>query len=294
MRTRRRSLHPFQYLDVALAESYLSQLFGGLPEGGRTTERAGNSKRRDWELRYRGTGVGGERGTEEGLEEQERFRYSPEAIFNLLYDELDMETEEGKILFDLDSLDEDSWKELRDGDIVEITGTIKIPDPLKAMEAVSTFKSLLPAIERVGEFMGEDVEDIGIGQKERSLMEGLGDMKEIADAQDATVIVIEVTNTPRYRFVAKLKKSLLRTGLMDIEGEAKMLGTVQRKLRKGDQPIGFDQLVPGLDAMRAFQGNQQPPPNRAARRGSQKRKPQASNGTSIGYPAATLTPISIY
>lgn len=206
-----------------------------------------------------------------------------------------MDTEEGKILFDLDSLDEDSWKELRDGDIVEITGTIKVPEPLKAMEAVSSFKTWLPAIERIGEFMGEDVEDIGIGQKERSLIDGFGGMKEIADSQDATVVVIEVTNTPRYRFVTKLKKSLLRTGLMDIEGEAKILGTIQRKLKKGDPSIGFEQLVPGLDAMRAFQGNQQPPPSRAARRGAQrKRKPQASNGTSISYPAATLTPIGIY
>ncbi len=254
MRTRRRSLRPFQYLDVALAESYLSQLFGGLPEGGSTTERAANSKRRDWGFRYKNTGIGGERGTEGASEEQERFRYSPEAIFNLLYDELDVETEEGKILFDIDSLNEDSWNELRNGDIVEITGTIKIPEPLKAMEAVSTFKSWLPAIERIGEFMGEDVENnIGIGQKERSLIEGLGDMKEIADSQDATVIVIEVTNTPRYRFVAKLKKSLLRMALMDIEGEARILGTVQRKLKKGDPPIGFEQLIPGLQCGR-FKG----------------------------------------
>jgi len=117
-------------------------------------------------------------------------------------------------------LNEDNWKELRDGDIVEITGTIKIPETLKAMEAVSTFRTWLPAIERIGEFMGEEVEDIGIGRKEKSIIEGFGGMKEIADSQDATVIVIEVTNTPWYRFVAKLKKSLLRTGLMNIEGEA--------------------------------------------------------------------------
>jgi hypothetical protein len=78
---------------------------------------------------------------------------------------------------------------------------------------------------------------------------------------------------------------------MDIEGEAKILGTIQRKLKKGDSPIGFEQLVPGLDAVRAFQGNQQPPQNRAARR---QRKPQASNGNSIRYPAATLNPIGIY
>jgi hypothetical protein len=74
-------------------------------------------------------------------------------------------------------LNEDAWKELRDGDIVEITGTIKIPETLKAMEAVSTFRTWLPAIERIGEFMGEEVEDIGIGRKERSLIARFGAFK---------------------------------------------------------------------------------------------------------------------
>jgi hypothetical protein len=268
-----------------------SHAFGYIPEGGSTTERSNIREGGGYRLGFRGTGIRGGRDTEEGSESQERFRYSPETTFNRLYDELDRETEEGKYLVHLDSLNEDDWKELRDGDIVEITGTIKIPETLKAMEAVSTFRTWLPAIERIGEFMGEEVEDIGIGRKEKSIIEGFGGMKEIADSQDATVIVIEVTNTPRSRFVAKLKKSLLRTGLMDIEGEAKILGTIHRKLKKGDSPIGFERLVPGLDAVRASQGNQQPPQNRATRR---QRKPQASNGTSIRYPAATLTPIGIY
>ncbi|CAA9435192.1 MAG: hypothetical protein AVDCRST_MAG28-1769 [uncultured Rubrobacteraceae bacterium] len=295
MVARRKPPPQFRYLDPEIAESYLASLTGGLPEGSSTTERANVIERSVYNVGTRGTGAGGGRDTEDGSENQERYRYPPEAIFRFLYEELDAETEEGKILIPLDRLDEESWQELEDRNIVEITGTIKIPDPLKAMEAMGTFKTWLPALERIGEFVGEGVEDIGIGQKERSMIDGLGDMKEVADSQDATVIVIEVINTPRYRFVAKLKKSLLRTSLMDIEGEAKILGTVQRKLKKGDPPIGFEQLIPGLDALRAFQGNQQPRPNRAARRGPQRRrKPQGSDGNSISYPAATFTPIGIY
>ena len=64
--------------------------------------------------------------------------------------------------------------------------------------------------------------------------------------------------------MAKLKKNLIRARLVDIEGEASLLVTVQRKLNEGDSPSGVEQLVPKVDAMRAFQGNQQPSQNGAA------------------------------
>ena len=89
-------------------------------------------------------------------------------------------------------------------------------------------------------------------------------MKEIADSQDATVIAIAVMKTAQYHFVAKLKKNLIRARLVDIEGEARLLVTVQGKLNEGDSPVGVEQLVPKVDAMRAFQGNQQPSQNREA------------------------------
>jgi hypothetical protein len=94
-----------------LAESYLSQLTDGIPEGGSTTERSNIREGGGYGLGFRGTGVRGGRDTEVGSESQERFRYSPETTFNRLYDELDRETEEGKYLVHLDSLNEDDWKE---------------------------------------------------------------------------------------------------------------------------------------------------------------------------------------
>ncbi len=122
MNRRRRPPRQFQYLDTALTESYLSDLVGGLPEGGSSTGRSTDSEQKDWGLRYWGTGIGGTTGTEGASEDQENFRYTPEAIFRRLHDELDRETDEGKILVHLDSLNKDSWGELLDGDIVQITG----------------------------------------------------------------------------------------------------------------------------------------------------------------------------
>ena len=48
MARRRRPRH-FQYLDSGMAESYLADLTGGLPEGGSFTERYSNKKSEDQE-----------------------------------------------------------------------------------------------------------------------------------------------------------------------------------------------------------------------------------------------------
>src|SRR5918997_4390073 len=83
------------------------------------------------------------------------------------------------------------------------------------------------------------------------------------------------------RFVASLKKTFLCTGPQDLEGEAKVLGKVQRKVNKGDAPIELEQHVPGFEAFRGLQdlGTETQPENEAI---------------SIGFPAATLIPIGIY
>jgi hypothetical protein len=209
-----------------------------------------------------------------------------------LYEELDRETEEGTFLIHLDSLNEDEWDELSDGDIVEITRTIKIPEILKVMDIASTLGQMLPFLDQVGEWAGKEMP---FGQKERAILRGLGGFKEAVGSQDATVIVIEPVKTPQYRFVAKLRKDCLRPGAGDLDGEAKVVGTVGRKVNKGDPPIGYEQLIPGLEAMKGLQGPTPQPANRAARRAAPKlAHPQADKDASIGYPAAVLTAIAIY
>lgn len=290
MARRRRPPRQFQYLDAALIESYLSDLVGGLPEGGSSTGRYTDSSQKDRGLRYRGTGFGSTKGTEESSEDQETFRITPEAIFRRLHDELERETDEGKILVHLDSLNRNSWGELVDGDIVQITGTIKLPEILQALEGAKGVERLLPVLDQLGQLTGEDT---GFGEEDRALLSGMGSMREMIQAQDASVVVVEVAKSPRYRFVAKLKKDDLRVPLGDLTGEAKIVGAVNRKINRGDPPIGLEQLVPEFGALRNLPGYQEPPQNRAARR-SKGKKNQEEDPLSIGYPAATLTPIAIF
>jgi hypothetical protein len=127
------------------------------------------------------------------------------------------------------------------------------------------------------------------------MIRGIGGLRDATESQDATVIILELANAEKYRFVGKLKTSNQRTSPADLEGEATVLATVNRKLSKGDPPIGIEQLIPGMEAMMGMPDTQSKMPNRATRRAKPKAGQKQSRGdASIGYPAATINTIAIY
>jgi hypothetical protein len=183
------------------------------------------------------------------------------------------------MLTHLQSLDEEGWRQQPNGAIVEITGTLKVPDVMKVIGAMRGLGNLMPLIESLRE-----TGQIEMNQEDRVMMNDLrmlSELGESTESQNATAVGLEVAATPDYRFVASLKKTFLRTGPQDLEGEAKVLGKVQRKVNKGDAPIELEQLVPGFEAFRGLQdlGTETQPEDEAI---------------SIGFPAATLIPIGIY
>lgn len=208
-----------------------------------------------------------------------KFRYTPESLFDHLFRELDKEVDGERMLTHLQSLDEEGWRQQPNGPIVEITGTLKVPDVMKVIGAMRGLGNLMPLIESLRE-----TGQIEMNQEDRVMMNGLrmqSELGESTESQNATAVGLEVAATPDYRFVASLKKTFLCTGPQDLEGEAKVLGKVQRKVNKGDAPIELEQLVPGFEAFRGLQdlGTETQPENEAI---------------SIGFPAATLIPIGIY
>ena len=79
---RRRPPRHFLYLDHDVAESYLSDLIGWVPDEGSTTDRSTDSMGRDARIGWRGTGHARTRGEETGSEDTKRFRYTPASIFD--------------------------------------------------------------------------------------------------------------------------------------------------------------------------------------------------------------------
>ena len=208
-----------------------------------------------------------------------KFRYTPESLFDHLFRELDKEVDGERMLTHLQSLDEEGWRQQPNGAIVEITGTLKVPDVMKVIGAMRGLGNLMPLIESLRE-----TGQIEMNQEDGVMMNGLrmlSELGESTESQNATAVGLEVAATPNYRFVASLKKPFLRTGPQGLEGEAKVLGKVQRKVNKGDAPIELEQLVPGFEGFRGLQdlGTETQPEDEAI---------------SIGFPAATLIPIGIY
>jgi hypothetical protein len=278
---RRRPPRHFLYLDHEIAESYLSDLIGWVPEEGSATDRSTNSKGRDARLGFRGTHYARTKGEENGSEDTEKFRYTPASIFDGLHRELDAEVDGEQMLLHLQSLDDEGWDDLQNGDIVELTGTLRIPDVAKVIGAMQGFGGIMPLFKKMQET--GDIPSDPESQFVMSILETMGEMGESAESPNAAVVVVELAATPEYRFVASLKRDFLRVGVGDLTGEVKVLGKVQRKIEQGDPPIGLEGLVPGFEAFKAFQ-----------EMSSDSETEPPDESTSIGYPAATLIPIGIW
>jgi hypothetical protein len=276
---KRRAPRHFLYLDHEIAESYLSDLIGWVPEEGSATDRFGENSRRSWNVGYRGTGYGRGSGEDSGSEDTEKFRYTPAAIFDRLHRELDEVVDGEKMIIPLQSLDDEGWRDLQNGDILEITGMVGLPDIARAISAMQGLGGMMPIFKRLQE-TGEIPSD-SESQMVMGILETMTEVGESAESKNAAVVVVELAATPEYRFVANLKREFLRVGVEDLMGEVKVLGKVQRKINEGDPPIGLEGLVPGFEAFKALQemsSDSEPP----------------DESITIGYPAATLIPIGIW
>ncbi len=268
-------------MDHDIAESYLSDLIGWVPDEGCSTDRSTDSTGRDTRIGWRGTGHARTRGEESGFEDFEKRRYTPASIFDGLHQQLDAEIDGERTLLHLQSLDDDEWDDLRNGDIVELTGTLQIPDVAKAIGAMQGFGSMLPLFKNLQE-SGEIPSDPE-SQMVMSLLEAMGEIGSADSSPNAAIVAVELAASPEYQFVATLKRDFLRVGVGDLSGEVKVLGKVQRKINEGDPPIGLEGLVPGLEVFKGLK-----------ELSSDSDDEPADDDNAIGYPAATLIPVAIW
>lgn len=282
MQTQRRRRPPrhFLYLDYDVAESYLSDLIGWVPDEGSTTDRSTDSTGRDTRIGWRGTGHARTRGEESGFEDFEKRRYTPASIFDGLHRQLDAEIDGERMLLHLQSLDDQGWDNLHNGDIVELTGTLKIPEVARAIGAISGsgMMDFLKVLQDSGEMPSDPDSQMGM-----FVLEAMGDVGSADSSPNAAVVVVELAASPDYRFVATLKRDYLRVGVGDLTGEVKVLGKVQRKINEGNPPIGLEGLVPGLEAFKGLK-----------ELSSDSDDGPEDDDNAIGYPAATLIPIGIW
>jgi hypothetical protein len=267
-------------LDHDVAESYLSDLIGWVPDEGSSTDRSGENERKGWNLGSRGTNYGRSSDSESGSEEFEKRRYTPASIFDGLHRQLDAEIDGERMLLKLQSLNDEGWVDLHNGDIVELTGTLKIPEVAKVIGAISGsgIMDFLRVLQESGEVPADPESQMGL-----LVLQTMSEIGSADSSPNAAVVVVELAASPEYRFVATLKRDYLRVGVGDLTGEVKVLGKVVRKINEGDPPIGLEGLVPGLEAFKGLK-----------ELGSGSDDEPEDDDNAIGYPAATLVPVGIW
>lgn len=177
----------------------------------------------------------------------------------------------------LESLDEDLWGGVPMNSFVELTGSISVPDILRNMAAVAGIEEFLPIIEMANDLM--DTEQRIPTKEIREVREKLPVMSAAARQVTSRPVpcVIAVTSAPRFKLLARLSRTSLLSSIDDLQGEATVMGRIQRKLAKGQSEI-VDEEVLGLPR----------PARRDRRRGG------SAPLVKIGHPGAVLSPIAIW
>lgn len=195
--------------------------------------------------------------------------------FARLYDAL----REDNAVQDLDVADDEIWDQIPVGEIVECAVDLAVPSMYKMFAMVDAFSSLIPVIDEVraladGENVVFDEEAMAeISQKLPTITQAAAVAK-----QAPLHLETRLVDSPRYVLYQPLKRSCLATGIEDLEGEARVLAKIQRKIAKA-HPHTIQLLAPGI-----------PAPNRAERRSG-----QGDDFTiTLRYPAAIVSPIAIY
>jgi hypothetical protein len=263
-------LRDYMYLDEDLVERFLSQVEGGVSDEETQTDVERQDKRRGAGVQV--APVKAEAGRTKGTESSasRTVRQTPDSACSRLIDVLE---EAGSLQF-LESFDEGIWSQLRRGETLEIDATIELSVIAQLGGIAESFDSMVAVMNSAGQEIDiEGLETI----KAFSALSGL--MKAIP-------VLARPTGAPEYTFIASLKPDALRIDQDQLNGEATILGTLQRRLRADEVWSIFDAF--GLAGL-----------PQSLRKQMQQSMAQTDDDSEIGAmvvkpPAALLNPIAIY
>lgn len=180
----------------------------------------------------------------------------------------------------VEDADEQSWNDLRRGEIVEIEAIVEETGLQKVAEAFSLFEQILPMAQAAGVEGGLDPEGERILQFVRQLAG--------ANPRDRIPVVASVTASPEFKFVADLTTDhVLNRGLID--GEVTLFGKIRRRLRPGETHMvgavfgGLERLLDDANQKEIAQVFEKP-----------EVRQFGLTSPLVAYPAAILTPLAIY
>lgn len=263
-------LRDYMYLDEDLVERLLSQVEGGIADEETQTDVEKLDKRR-------GAGVqtaplkaemGRTKGTESSTSRTVR-QTSDSACSRLI----DLLENAGSLQF-LEVFDEGIWNQLKRAEALEIDATIELSAIAQLGGIAESFEPLIAVMNSAG----QEVDTDG--------MEAIKAFSALSGLMKTIPVLARPTGAPDYTFIANLKAEALRVEQGQLNGEATILGTLQRRLRPDEAWSVFDAI--GLAGL-----------PQSLREQMQQGMAEGDTDTELGQmvvrpPAALLNPIAIY
>ncbi len=192
-----------------------------------------------------------------------------------------MATAEGEVQL-IDGCDEAIWDQLQVGEILDVGVSLSIPEIVKSLDSVGRVSALIPIFGTLAGFEKDDGSPLIDPDEIATVTDRLPVFEQSARAMDEAglPVLASLVGDNRFKFFLRLKRADLQVeSLQELDGDARIVGSVQLKVPRG-KPTEVGQLLPGP-----------PTQNRTQRRAG---KVKDQNKVTLRYPSATITPIAIF
>lgn len=261
-------LRNFLYLDATLTDEFLGQIEGGIYESESLTSKSRAERGVGGSVGAASVSVGAGKGGSDEEASERLVRQTAESRFNRLAELL----EESDSVQWLESLDEEIWAQLGRGEVLEVECRVIVPPLVKLMMVAAQ----LPAITGLMDVAGE--------QFDNEAMEGIQALLAMGELMQSVPIIAEPAGAPNFKFVAQIRPEHLRIGVDELETEARMYCTLDRKLGEGEQFSVID-VIPAVRSL----------PNREEIEASLATdEAKEFLGEPVKAPAAVVSAVAIY
>lgn len=257
-------LREFLYLDSALVDQYLAQVEGGLYDDER--ERLGGASSRATDGGLGAGQVGGNVITSRSEEVERVRRQTPESRYNRLHEALS-----NSFLF-IDESSDNVADQLQVRQMISADCYVDIP-------SLSRTLANAPALEGVADLMKVFAPDKINGDFENAL----GGLTKLSTMSNGDIVATGELGNNQASLAFKLSQKALRIPVDELEGEAVVVGRVQKKWPAGQRYSLLN--IPGLNIM-----------SREDRRRVEKetKAENQAEGTFIEGPGASLSVVAIF
>jgi hypothetical protein len=259
-------LRRFLYLDGDLTSEFLAQAEGGLysEEDQSTTASSEKGGKVGVSVGPAGAEVGAGKGAQESR--ARKMRQTEESGFSRLAALL----EGSESVQWLDSLDESIWAQLERGEVLEIECQLQLPQIVQFMQVAEAIEPMKELMELTGD------------QFDPEAIQGFGVLGMINQMLEGTPLIASALGSPEFRFIAPLQEKWLRVSPDDLQGEARLYCSVERKL-KDDEQYSFIDMMPALRNL----------PNREEME-AELLENEILADSKVEAPAAIVSPIAIF